>query len=408
MRLALHAEEWGEIRMAQLYRRPSPAVAFVGRHNSGKTTLIEKVIAYLAAQGLDVGSVKHHGHRGFDIDYPGKDSYRHRAAGSRDVVIVAPDLMARVTELDTEPECDQVVADMPGHDIVIVEGYRQSGLDTIEVMRSANERDAAAMEEFIECGTVRGGAPVAVATDDERTADAAFARGIAAFGLEDVEGIASFLQQRYVRPKVTVAIQAGGESRRMGRSKATVPFLERPLLERIATRLAPVADELLITTNEPQNLTFLDNLDLGCPVRLVTDVYDVRGALRGICTAFSAAKYPYLALVACDMVFASPALVYEQARIAQREGADAVVPCNANGYEPFHGLYRVDACLPAVEEALARGDSRAKDFFGDIAMREFTRDEVKDAAPFGGCFVNVNTPEELAHAEEMILENGDR
>ena len=41
-------------------------------------------------------------------------------------------------------------------------------------------------------------------------------------------------------------------------------------------------------------------------------------------------------------------------------------------------------------------------------MREFTRDEVKDAAPFGGCFVNVNTPEELAHAEKMIQENGDR
>lgn len=394
--------------MTLTYTRPSPAVAFVGRHNSGKTTLIEKVIAHLAAQGVDVGSVKHHGHCGFDIDYPGKDSYRHRRAGSHDVVIVAPDLMARVTELDREPECDEVVASMPGHDIVIVEGYRQSGLDTIEVMRSANERDSEAIEEFVSRGTVRGGVPVAVATDNERAAQAARGRGIAAFGLDDVPGIAAYLQERYVRPKVTVAIQAGGESRRMGRSKATVPFLGRPLLARIAMRLAPVADELLITTNEPQNLGFLDDLDLGCPVRLATDVYDVRGALRGICTALSSATYPLVALVACDMVFASPALVYSQARIAQREGVDAVIPRNANGYEPFHALYRVDACLPAAEEALKRGDSRAKDFFGDIRMREFTRDEVKDAAPFGGCFVNVNTPEELAHAEKMIQENGDR
>ena len=115
-----------------------------------------------------------------------------------------------------------------------------------------------------------------------------------------------------------------------------------------------------ITTNEPQNLGFLDDLDLGCPVRLATDVYDVRGALRGICTALSSATYPLVALVACDMVFASPALVYSQARIAQREGVDAVIPRNANGYEPFHALYRVDACLPAAEEALKRGDSRAR------------------------------------------------
>ena len=396
--------------MTLAYRRPSPAVAFVGRHNSGKTTLIEKVIACLASRGFDVGSVKHHGHAGFDIDYPGKDSYRHRAAGSRDVVIVAPDLMARVTELDGQPECDEVVASMSGHDIVIVEGYRQSGLDTIEVMRSANERDAEAMREFVERGTVRGGVPVAVATDDEGTARAAREHGIAAFRLDDVEGIVGFLERRYVRPKITVAIQAGGESRRMGRSKATVPFLGRPLLARIATRLAPVADELLITTNEPQNLGFLEELDLGCPVRLVTDVYDVRGALRGIYTALSAARYPYVALVACDMVFASPALAYAQARVAQLEDVDAVVPSNANGYEPFHALYRVSACLPAVERALGRGESRAKDFFGDegIRLREFTRDEVKDAAPFGGSFVNVNTPDELAHAESLILENGDR
>ena len=62
---------------------PSPAVAVVGRHNSGKTTLVERLIAELVARGLDVGSVKHHSHAGFDIDYPGKDSYRHGRAGGR-------------------------------------------------------------------------------------------------------------------------------------------------------------------------------------------------------------------------------------------------------------------------------------------------------------------------------------
>ena len=75
---------------------PSPAVAIVGRHNSGKTTFIVKLIAELTARGYDVGSVKHHSHPGFEIDIPGKDSYRHREAGATETVIAAPGQLARV------------------------------------------------------------------------------------------------------------------------------------------------------------------------------------------------------------------------------------------------------------------------------------------------------------------------
>ena len=112
--------------------RPSPAVAFVGRHNSGKTTLLVRVIAELVSRGFDIGSIKHHGHCDFDIDVPGKDSYRHREAGSRDVVVVSPTRMARITELNHEIECDDIVSSMPDHDLVIVEGFRQSGLDVLK------------------------------------------------------------------------------------------------------------------------------------------------------------------------------------------------------------------------------------------------------------------------------------
>ena len=83
---------------------PSPAIAIVGRHNSGKTTLIERLIAELVARGLDVGSIKHHSHRGFDIDHPGKDSYRHRAAGASETVIAAPGQVARVKTIEGEEQ----------------------------------------------------------------------------------------------------------------------------------------------------------------------------------------------------------------------------------------------------------------------------------------------------------------
>ncbi len=137
---------------------PSPAVAIVGRHNSGKTTLIEQLIAELCGRGLDVGSIKHHSHRGFDIDYPGKDSYRHRAAGATETVIAAPGQVARIKTVEEEVECSELVRSMPNHDIIVVEGYRKSGLPSIEIMRAGNEADCRAAALFVEAA--RAGLPL--------------------------------------------------------------------------------------------------------------------------------------------------------------------------------------------------------------------------------------------------------
>ena len=127
---------------------PSPAIAFVGRHNSGKTTLIEKVIAELVSRGLDVGSVKHHTHGNFEIDVPGKDSFRHKQAGASEVVIASPVKIARVRDVSAEVECSTIADSMPGHDVVVVEGYRQSGIPYVEVMRRGNPRDVEFAKEF--------------------------------------------------------------------------------------------------------------------------------------------------------------------------------------------------------------------------------------------------------------------
>ena len=388
--------------------KPSPAVAFVGRHNSGKTTLVVKVIAELVARGLNVGSVKHHGHCDFDIDVPGKDSYRHREAGSRDVVVVSPTRYARIRELNEELECDSIVADMPDHDLVIVEGFRESGLDTIEVMRQENERDLPAARQFIETGKVRGGSPVAVVSDIDAVFEAAGKFGVPAFNIDDYVAVADFLQRHYARPKLTVVIQAGGESRRMGQSKATVPFLGEPLLTRIIGRVSCVADELIITTNEASKLGFVSELDIPCPVRLVHDTCDVRGSLRGLQTAFEAASKELVAVVACDMVFASARLIVAEASVAHAEHVDAVVPGNKFGFEPFHAVYRKDACLAAVVESLELGRTRARDFFDLVKVRPFMSDEVTRAVPQRGCFINVNTPEELARVESLIMAEGDK
>ena len=207
---------------------------------------------------------------------------------------------------------------------------------------------------------------------------------------------------------LTIVLQAGGESRRMGRSKATVPFLGEPLLWRGINRLMPLADEFLITTNEPQNLGFLDDLiDLG-KVRLVTDDYEQRGALRGVYTAINAASLEFVALVACDMIFPSRNLIAAELEALIANDADIAVPKTKFGYEPFHGVYRRSTCLPVVFEATEAGESKATSWFDRMFVCEFDDQMVAAAEPRGGCFLNVNTPEELAEAERKILEGGIR
>ena len=455
---------------------PSPAISIVGRHNSGKTTLIVKLIEELVARGHDVGSVKHHSHKGFDIDYPGKDSYRHREAGASETVISAPGQIARMKTFEGEAECSEIVRSMPGHDIIVVEGYRKSGLPTIELMRSGNEADQRVAEAFA-LGAERGwtlgtdftqiakslftsegeriegaeealdgilcgdggrsgqasvgetGAPqtaedekddihpdfehkmpcagtVAIVTDIPRAIEAAAAYGIPAIGLNDTAALADFVEKYFVRPRVTVVIQAGGESRRMGRSKATVPFLGRPLICRLIERLSPVADDLVITTNEPDNLTFLHREFPQLNIQLVCDMFTSRGALPGLYTALQAARNPYVAVVACDMVFASGSLVVAEALCMNETGADVVVPVNKHGFEPFHAMYRRMECLPAVRRALDRGEKRAQSFFGDesVDIYEFPQSKVLEAEPMGGCFINANTPDELHALEDMVME----
>ena len=120
--------------------RHAPAVAFIGYHDAGKTTLVEKVIAELASRGMRVGSIKHHGHRGFDIDVPGKDSWRHAQAGSRHVGLVCESRYAEYADTENELPLDMMLDRFDDVDIVIVEGYKDEGLPNVVVARSGVDR----------------------------------------------------------------------------------------------------------------------------------------------------------------------------------------------------------------------------------------------------------------------------
>ncbi|MDR2492732.1 MAG: molybdopterin-guanine dinucleotide biosynthesis protein B [Coriobacteriales bacterium] len=182
-----------------------PALAFVGKQNSGKTTLLVKLVAELDARGVRVGTIKHHSHSGFEFDVAGKDSWRHRQAGSRFTVIAAPDQIACVQEVRSgeSPPLARILENMtvasvdaetgePGLDVVLVEGYRHSGLATVELFRADNPNDA---ERAL---GVEGNRIVAVVTDMPRIVAEAREGGYEVsrniFSFDDILLLADFVE----------------------------------------------------------------------------------------------------------------------------------------------------------------------------------------------------------------------
>lgn len=193
---------------------------------------------------------------------------------------------------------------------------------------------------------------------------------------------------------LTVCIQAGGQSSRMGEDKALKSFLGRPLIQRVIDRMSSIADELIVTTNRPDDYRFLD-------IRLVPDLKPDRGALGGLYTAIASASNPLVAVVACDMPFASAELLEAAARLTVQEEADVVVPRSGEGYEPIHAVYRRATCLPAIETALNSDMWKVIAWFPQVKVRVLTSDEIKRYDPAGLAFWNVNVPEEFLEAEKI-------
>ncbi len=113
-------------------------VGFAGYSGNGKTTLIEAIIPLLVARGLRVSLIKH-AHHSFDVDQPGKDSYRHRTAGAAEVLVASQQRWALMHELrrETEPTLDDHLKRLSPCDVVLVEGFKHASITKIEVHRAA-------------------------------------------------------------------------------------------------------------------------------------------------------------------------------------------------------------------------------------------------------------------------------
>ena len=160
-----------------------PIIYFVGRSNSGKTTLIERVIPQLVQAGYKVATVKHAGH-GFDLDTEGKDSWRHKRAGASSVMVLSKGSMAMFADvsdqMNVEEVRDRFLDDT--YDLIIAEGWKHENYPKIVIIRE-------------QIGEISVSTEGLLAVVSDKPVDLA----VPLFGLDDVVGVAALIMRRFPR-----------------------------------------------------------------------------------------------------------------------------------------------------------------------------------------------------------------
>ena len=177
-----------------------------------------------------------------------------------------------------------------------------------------------------------------------------------------------------------------------GRPKALLPLGGARIVERVVAAVAPAVDDLLVVTNTPELYAFL-----GLP--MVGDVYPDRGSLGGIYSGLKQAPGEAAFTVACDMPF----LHLDVVRLVVERAAegDVVIPRVGDQLETLHASY-AKSCLPHIEARLVAGRLKIVDFFGQVRVIEIAEAEIRRYRDPALVFMNVNTPEELDRAREIV------
>ncbi len=162
----------------------TPMISVVGKSNSGKTTLIEKLIPELKKRGYKIGIVKH-AHRSFEMDKEGKDSWRHQKAGADTVVVASPGGLAMVKK-EPCPDLDSMSKYFNDMDLVITEGFKRENRPKIEVFRSSQHKE-----------------PLCLDRDDlfAFVSDIDMDLHVPAFGLDDIEKLTDLIETKFLYRK---------------------------------------------------------------------------------------------------------------------------------------------------------------------------------------------------------------
>ncbi|MGI6647559.1 MAG: molybdopterin-guanine dinucleotide biosynthesis protein B [Bacillota bacterium] len=158
-----------------------PLFSVVGASNSGKSTLLIKLVQALKNRGYRVAVIKHS--RNFEVDQPGKDSWRYRAVGAGPVILAGPEQMVLFRAWEKEWEPEEIAQSLTDVDLVITEGYKKGKRPKIEVFREDNSRELICPPEDL----------IAVVSDVNKD------WGVPVFDLEQIKELADFVEARFLK-----------------------------------------------------------------------------------------------------------------------------------------------------------------------------------------------------------------
>ena len=159
-----------------------PIISISGKSNAGKTTFLVKLIAELTQKGYRIGSAKHT-HHDIDLDRKGKDSWRHKQAGARATLVITDQQIAMVKD-DHRTDIEKMQAYLENMDLILAEGFKKQPLPKIEIFRTDGPHDHPLFLDHPDL--------IALVTDAKITP------AVPVFGLEDIEAVAAFIQDRFL------------------------------------------------------------------------------------------------------------------------------------------------------------------------------------------------------------------
>ncbi|WP_224983059.1 molybdenum cofactor guanylyltransferase [Geomonas agri] len=188
----------------------------------------------------------------------------------------------------------------------------------------------------------------------------------------------------FVADDITGVILVGGKSRRMGRDKAFLQLLGRPLFERVLDLFRESFPEVVLVGDRGERFA-------GYDVKVLPDLIP-GSSLGGVYTALAGTDSEWIFVSSCDLPFPSKAIL--QHLCALREGCDAVVPKTKQGYEPLFALYS-KRCLAPIRNLLEQGECCAYAWYPQAKVKEVGPEEIALLDPAGTAFLNLNTPEDV-------------
>jgi molybdopterin-guanine dinucleotide biosynthesis protein A len=195
---------------------------------------------------------------------------------------------------------------------------------------------------------------------------------------------------------LSVVIQAGGKSIRMGENKALMFLSGKPLIQRVLERVKPIAQELFIVTNDTPSFAFLGE-------KMVNDSIPNMGAIGGLYTAMDVSSNHYVAVVACDLPFVSTAILQKGLELLMQSDADVAIPMTGPSfYEPLHAVYRRDTCKEAIYQSIVLDQRRLVSWLPRVKVIELRPALYREFDPNDLAFYNINTKDDFLKAEQII------